>query len=103
MPVKEAAPEPEKPKPAPPVPPPTVIPPPAPQPVMHDLDRPFESAPVEPADVEQHKEVIEDPLAKLRKTPIKTGYTEAPVKELRRDLHFSNSIPIWRSSSARTW
>jgi uncharacterized membrane protein len=74
-PVREAVPEPEKPKPAPPVPPP------APQPVIPDLNRPFESVPVKPAQVERHEEVIEDPLAKLRKTPIKTGYAEAPQKE----------------------
>ncbi|MGZ3777934.1 MAG: DUF2339 domain-containing protein, partial [Mucilaginibacter sp.] len=80
-PVKEAAPEPEKPKPSPPVTPPTVIPPP--QPVMHDLDRPFESAPIKPGNLEQHQEIIEDPLAKLRKTPIKTGYTEVPQREPR--------------------
>ena len=82
-PVKEAAPEPEKPRPAPPAPSPTVIPP-APQPVVvPDFNRPFESAPVKPTDVERHGGVIEDPLEQLRKTPIKTGYTEQPKAEPR--------------------
>jgi len=75
---KESLKEEEKQKQAtPPVPPPVV--PPAPKPVVvPDLNRPFESVPIKPHEVERHEGVIEDPLAALRKTPIKTTYSQPP-------------------------
>ena len=74
---KEAVKEPEKPK---PITPPVT--PPAPKPVVvPDLNRPFESAPLKPHEIERQQGVIEDPLAALRKTPVKTSHFEAPKHE----------------------
>lgn len=79
-PPKEAVKTEEKPAPAPAAAP---VVPPAPKPVVvPDLNRPFESVPVKPHEVERHEGVIEDPLAALRKTPIKTTYGQAPKPQL---------------------